>query len=58
VLLASEAKTAQTANRLTPADHDVIQTVRLWTFTPATKDGLPISSRQELHFHFRSARDG
>jgi protein TonB len=39
-------------------DHDVIQTVRLWTFTPATKDGLPISSRQELHFHFRSARDG
>ena len=39
-------------------DHDVIQTVRVWTFTPATKDGLPISSKQELHFHFRSSRDG
>ncbi|HEY5056189.1 MAG TPA: energy transducer TonB [Acidobacteriaceae bacterium] len=38
-------------------DHEVIQTVRQWTFTPATKDGLPISSRQELHFHFRSSRD-
>jgi len=38
-------------------DHDVIQTVRQWTFTPATKDGLPISSRQELHFHFKSSRD-
>jgi periplasmic protein TonB len=39
-------------------DHDVIQTVRVWTFTPATQDGLPISSKQELHFHFRSSRDG
>jgi periplasmic protein TonB len=36
-------------------DHDVIQTVRLWTFTPATKDGQPISSKQELHFHFKSS---
>jgi len=35
----------------------VIQTVRQWTFTPATKDGLPISSRQEIHFHFRSSLD-
>jgi periplasmic protein TonB len=44
---------------ISPAiDHDVIQTVRLWTFTPATKDGLPVSSKQELHFHFRSSRDG
>jgi protein TonB len=38
-------------------NHDVIQTVRQWTFTPATKDGMPISSRQELHFHFKSSRD-
>ena len=38
-------------------DHSVIQTVRQWTFTPATKDGQPISSRQELHFHFKSSRD-
>lgn len=39
-------------------NRDVIQTVRSWTFTPATKDGLPVSSRQEIHFHFRSPRDG
>ncbi|HXE06504.1 MAG TPA: energy transducer TonB [Acidobacteriaceae bacterium] len=39
-------------------DHTVIQTVSLWTFSPATKDGLPISSRQELHFHFRSTHEG
>lgn len=38
-------------------NHDVIQTVRLWTFTPATKDGVPVASRQELHFHFKSSRD-
>ena len=37
-------------------DHDVLQTVRLWTFTPATQDGLPVASRQELHFHFKSSR--
>ncbi|HEX3940121.1 MAG TPA: energy transducer TonB [Acidobacteriaceae bacterium] len=30
----------------------VIQTVRTWTFRPATKDGIPIASIQELHFHY------
>ena len=30
----------------------VIGTLRTWTFRPATKDGNPISSVQELHFHF------
>lgn len=39
-------------------DDDVIHTVRLWTFSPATKDGLPISSRQEIHFHFKSSHNG
>ena len=44
---------------LNPAiDNNVIQTVRSWTFTPATKDGLPVSSKQELHFHFRSPQNG
>ncbi len=35
-------------------DQAVIQTVREWTFTPALKDGQPISSEQEIHFHFKS----
>lgn len=39
-------------------NQNVMQTVSQWTFTPATKDGQPISSRQEIHFHFRSSRDG
>jgi protein TonB len=30
----------------------VIGTLRTWTFRPATKDGNPIASVQELHFHF------
>ena len=30
----------------------VIGTLKTWTFRPATKDGNPISSVQELHFHF------
>jgi protein TonB len=30
----------------------VIGTLKTWTFHPATKDGTPIASVQELHFHF------
>jgi protein TonB len=30
----------------------VVETVRTWTFRPATKDGIPVPSVQELHFHF------
>jgi protein TonB len=41
-----------------PINQNVMQTVSQWTFTPATKDGQPIESRQEIHFHFRSSRDG
>jgi periplasmic protein TonB len=33
-------------------DSSVIGTLKTWTFRPATKDGAPIASVQELHFHF------
>lgn len=33
-------------------DNEVIQTVNQWVYTPATKDGVPVSSVQELHFHY------
>jgi protein TonB len=33
-------------------DDLVIATVRQWTFTPASRDGQPIASEQELHFHY------
>ena len=33
-------------------DEPVVETVRTWTFRPATKDGVPVASMQELHFHF------
>jgi TonB family protein len=33
-------------------DEKVIATVRNWRFTPAKVDGVAISSRQDVHFHF------
>ncbi len=33
-------------------DGSVADTVRTWKFSPATKDGVPIASVQELHFHY------
>jgi periplasmic protein TonB len=33
-------------------ESSVIRTVRTWVFRPATKDGVPIASVQELHFHY------
>jgi protein TonB len=33
-------------------DQEVIATVKQWLFTPATKDGAPVSSEQEFHFHY------
>ena len=33
-------------------DNEVIQTVNQWVYTPATKDGVPVPSVQELHFHY------
>ena len=33
-------------------DSQVIATVQTWTFTPATRNGTPIASEQELLFHY------
>lgn len=33
-------------------DQQVVATVRTWTFTPATRNGSPIASEQELLFHY------
>jgi protein TonB len=33
-------------------DGAVAATVRTWKFSPATKDGVPVASVQELHFHY------
>lgn len=35
-------------------DETVIATVRRWTFHPATKDGRPVASEQELLFHYEA----
>jgi TonB family protein len=43
---------------LTGVDHDidekVIAALKNWHFHPATNDGVPISSKQDVHFHFPS----
>jgi protein TonB len=36
-------------------DETVIATVQQWTFQPATKDGQPVASEQELHFHYEKS---
>ena len=36
-------------------DESVIATIQQWTFHPATKDGQPVASEQELHFHYEKA---
>ncbi len=33
-------------------DEIVIATVQQWTFRPATQNGHPVASEQELHFHY------
>jgi protein TonB len=33
-------------------DEEVIATVQQWTFHPATQNGHPVASEQELHFHY------
>jgi len=33
-------------------DQKVVATVRNWRFRPATVDGVAISSRQDMHFHY------
>jgi protein TonB len=34
-------------------DQAVMATVKDWTFTPATRNGVPVASEQELHFHYQ-----
>ena len=36
-------------------DETVLATVRQWTFTPATRNGTPVPSEQEFHFHYARA---
>lgn len=36
-------------------DETVIATVQQWTFKPATRDGQPVASEQELHFHYEKS---
>jgi protein TonB len=36
-------------------DESVLATVQQWTFQPATKDGKPVASEQELLFHYERA---
>ncbi len=33
-------------------DEKVLATLRVWRFRPASMDGVAISSRQDVHFHF------
>lgn len=33
-------------------DQIVLSTVRDWTYTPAQRNGVPVASEQELHFHY------
>ncbi len=33
-------------------DATVIATVKTWTYTPAQRNGLPVPSEQEFHFHY------
>jgi protein TonB len=35
-----------------PVDDTVIAAVRQWQYTPAKKNGVPVVSEQELHFHY------
>ena len=35
-----------------PIDQTVLATVQGWSYAPATKDGVPVRSEQELRFHY------
>jgi protein TonB len=35
-------------------DNKVVATLKTWRFRPASVDGVAISSRQDVHFHFPS----
>ena len=33
-------------------DDTVLAAIQTWTFKPATKDGVPVPSEQEILFHY------
>jgi TonB family protein len=35
-----------------PVDQKVLAALEKWHFLPATRDGLPIPSKQDVHYHF------
>ena len=35
-------------------DETVLATIQTWTFKPATKDGKPVPSEQQLLFHYET----
>lgn len=47
-----EKKILQSVGR--DIDQKVLAALEGWRFRPATRDGLPIPSRQDVHFHFPS----
>lgn len=49
------AKTTLVRGLGSPVDNTVLATVQQWMFTPATRNGQPITSEQELLFHYDHA---
>lgn len=42
---------------LTPAiNQEVLAKVQTWTFKPAERNGIPVASAQEIHFHYERTR--
>ncbi|HTV08572.1 MAG TPA: TonB family protein [Candidatus Aquilonibacter sp.] len=52
------AKLSVTKSLGQSVDQQVIATVETWTFTPATRNGTPIASEQELLFHYEKRNNG
>jgi hypothetical protein len=34
-------------------DEKVLAALESWHFHPATRDGIPIPSKQDVHYHFK-----
>lgn len=50
-----EIANVQLASGLNPSiNNTIIETVRRWKYSPASRDGQPIASEQELHFHYEA----
>jgi protein TonB len=46
------AKSAMTRGLRHGVDETVLATIQQWTFQPATRNGVPVASEQELLFHY------